>query len=163
MWRWPHALGIGGDLTHWSEEELREGAALVAEYKQVRHLVQHGRLDRLSPPAEDAVSVVQYTAADASETLLLVYRRVSRHGAPQIPVRLRGLHPGGATATPAPVPCTTPPCSASTGCTSNCPWATGPAPRCTWYGSRRRSPSQRPWARSALSASTAPSVSPIVV
>ncbi|WTX37181.1 alpha-galactosidase [Streptomyces sp. NBC_00658] len=89
------ALGIGGDLTHWSEEELREGATLVAEYKQVRHLVQHGRLDRLSPPAEDAVSVVQYTAADASETLLLVYRRVSRHGAPQVPVRLRGLHPGG--------------------------------------------------------------------
>ncbi|WTH83107.1 alpha-galactosidase [Streptomyces sp. NBC_00828] len=88
------ALGIGGDLTHWSEEELREGAALVAEYKQVRHLVQHGRLDRLSPPAEDAVSVVQYTAADASETLLLVYRRVSRHGTPQVPVRLRGLTPG---------------------------------------------------------------------
>ncbi|WP_442812258.1 alpha-galactosidase [Streptomyces sp. NBC_00243] len=88
------ALGIGGDLTHWSEEELREGAALVAEYKQVRHLVQHGRLDRLSPPAEDAVSVVQYTAADASETLLLVYRRVSRHGAPRVPVRLRGLAPG---------------------------------------------------------------------
>ncbi|MFC9843606.1 alpha-galactosidase [Streptomyces sp. NPDC060223] len=88
------ALGIGGDLTHWSEEELREGAALVAEYKQVRHLVQHGRLDRLAPPAEDAVSAVQYTAADASESLLLVYRRVSRHGAPQLPVRLRGLTPG---------------------------------------------------------------------
>lgn len=88
------ALGIGGDLTHWSEEELREGAALVAEYKQVRHLVQHGRLDRLSPPAEDAVSMVQYTAADASEALLLAYRRTSRHGAAQVPVRLRGLAPG---------------------------------------------------------------------
>ncbi|MFJ4835296.1 alpha-galactosidase [Streptomyces sp. NPDC088747] len=88
------ALGVGGDLTRWSEEELREGAALVAEYKQVRHLVQHGRLDRLAPPAEDAVSVVQYTAADASETLLLAYRRVSRHGAPQLPVRPRGLTPG---------------------------------------------------------------------
>ncbi|MCZ0996973.1 alpha-galactosidase [Streptomyces mirabilis] len=62
------ALGIGGDLTHWSEEELREGADLVATYKKVRHLVQHGSLDRLSPPAEDSVCVVQYTAADASET-----------------------------------------------------------------------------------------------
>jgi alpha-galactosidase len=56
--------------------------------------VQHGRLDRLSPPAEDAASVVQYTAADASEALLLAYRRVTRHGAPQVPVRLRGLPPG---------------------------------------------------------------------
>ncbi|WP_369255000.1 alpha-galactosidase [Streptomyces sp. R35] len=87
------ALGIGGDLTRWSEEELREGAALVAEYKTVRHLVQHGRLDRLSPPSEDAVCVVQYTAADASEALLLAYRRVSRHGAPALPVRLCGLTP----------------------------------------------------------------------
>jgi alpha-galactosidase len=87
------ALGIGGDLTRWSEEELREGAALVAEYKKVRHLVQHGRLDRLSPPSEDGVSVVQYTAADASQTLLLVWRRVPRHGAPRLPVRLRGLTP----------------------------------------------------------------------
>ncbi len=89
------ALGIGGDLTHWSEEELREGADLVATYKKVRHLVQHGRLDRLSPPAEDSVCVVQYTAPDASETLLLAYRRVSRHGVPRLPVRPRGLTPGG--------------------------------------------------------------------
>ncbi|MFC9645134.1 alpha-galactosidase [Streptomyces mirabilis] len=89
------ALGIGGDLTHWSEEELREGADLVATYKKVRHLVQHGSLDRLSPPTEDSVCVVQYTAADASETLLLAYRRVSRHGAPRLPVRPRGLTPGG--------------------------------------------------------------------
>lgn len=88
------ALGIGGDLARWSEEELREGAALVAEYKKVRHLVQHGRLDRLSAPAEDSVSVVQYTAPDASEALLLAYRRITRHGAPQLPVRPRALTPG---------------------------------------------------------------------
>ncbi|MER7680503.1 alpha-galactosidase [Streptomyces sp. NPDC096934] len=87
------ALGIGGDLTRWSEEELREGADLVAEYKRVRHLVQHGRLDRLAPPAEDAVAAVQYTARDASETLLLAYRRVGRHGSPRPPVLLRGLTP----------------------------------------------------------------------
>nr|WP_189191437.1 alpha-galactosidase [Streptomyces albiflavescens] len=87
------ALGIGGDLTRWSEEELREGAALVAQYKKVRPLVQHGRLDRLSPPCDDAVSVVQYTAADASETLLLAHRRLTRHGAPDLPIRLRGLTP----------------------------------------------------------------------
>jgi alpha-galactosidase len=39
--------------------------------------------------------VVQYTAADASETLLLAYRRVFRHGTPRLPVRPRGLTPGG--------------------------------------------------------------------
>lgn len=39
--------------------------------------------------------MVQYTASDASETLLLAYRRVSRHGAPRLPVRPRGLTLGG--------------------------------------------------------------------
>ncbi|MFD5120514.1 alpha-galactosidase [Streptomyces sp. NPDC058385] len=87
------ALGIGGDLRRWSEDELREAATLVAEYKDVRHLVQHGRLDRLSPPSDDAPSVVQYTAPDTSETLLLAWRRTARHGSPQPPVRLRELTP----------------------------------------------------------------------
>ncbi|MFF3786927.1 alpha-galactosidase [Streptomyces sp. NPDC001933] len=36
------ALGLGGDLTRWSEEELDEAAALVARYKEIRPLVQHG-------------------------------------------------------------------------------------------------------------------------
>lgn len=87
------ALGIGGDLTRWSEEELREAADLVAEYKRVRHLVQHGRLDRLSAPSPDLPSVVQYTAGDGSEVLLLGWRRTARHGTPELPVRLRGLTP----------------------------------------------------------------------
>ncbi|MFE6956043.1 alpha-galactosidase [Streptomyces sp. NPDC057696] len=87
------ALGIGGDLTRWSQDELREAAGLVAEYKNVRRLVQHGRLDRLSPPSDDTPSVVQYTAPDATETLLLAWRRTSRYGIPQLPVRLRGLTP----------------------------------------------------------------------
>ncbi|MFD0031731.1 alpha-galactosidase [Streptomyces sp. NPDC127172] len=73
-------LGIGGDLTRWSEDGLREGAA--------RRLVQHGRLDRLSPPCDDTPSV-----PDATETLPLAWRRTSRHGSPQPPVRLRGLTP----------------------------------------------------------------------
>ncbi|MCX4640974.1 GH36 C-terminal domain-containing protein [Streptomyces sp. NPDC058293] len=37
--------------------------------------------------------MVQYTAPDAAETLLLAWRRTSRHGSPQPPVRLRGLTP----------------------------------------------------------------------
>ncbi|WP_028799407.1 alpha-galactosidase [Streptomyces sp. 142MFCol3.1] len=88
------ALGIGGDLTRWSDDELREGAALIAEYKRVRHLVQHGRMDRLSPPSEEGVCAVQYTAPDASETVLLAGRRTAGHGAPRRPLRLRGLAPG---------------------------------------------------------------------
>ncbi|MFJ9963211.1 alpha-galactosidase [Streptomyces avermitilis] len=87
------ALGIGGDLERWSEAELREGAALVAEYKKVRHLVQHGRLDRLSPPSDESPAVVQYTSADGSESLVLAWRGVPRPGDADLPVRLRALTP----------------------------------------------------------------------
>ncbi|MGV9558265.1 alpha-galactosidase [Streptomyces sp. NPDC003522] len=88
-------LGIGGDLTRWSEEELAEGAELVAEYKKVRHLVQQGALYRLSEPlGEDRPTVVQYVGEDAAELLVLAWQRGPRHGVPRLPVRLPALTPG---------------------------------------------------------------------
>ncbi|MFJ5263134.1 alpha-galactosidase [Streptomyces sp. NPDC088387] len=87
-------LGIGGDLTHWSEAEITEAADLVAMYKRVRHLVQQGALYRLQAPADPGPTVVQYAAEDAGEVLVLAYRRQPRHGTPRLPVRLRGLTPG---------------------------------------------------------------------
>ncbi|QEU69792.1 alpha-galactosidase [Streptomyces galilaeus] len=87
-------LGIGGDLTRWSKEELAEGAALVAEYKEVRHLVQHGALYRLTEPLGDRPTVVQYVAEDAAELLVLAWQRGPRHGTPRLPVRLPALTPG---------------------------------------------------------------------
>lgn len=86
-------LGIGGDLTRWSDDELTEGAALLAQYKRVRHLVQHGTLHRPRGPVDDSPAAVQYTAADRSEALLLVWRRTPRHGGPRLPLRLAGLDP----------------------------------------------------------------------
>jgi alpha-galactosidase len=87
-------LGVGGDLTRWSPEELAEGADLVAAYKKVRHLVQQGRQYRLGEPLGDRTQAVQYLSEDADELLLLAYRRSPRHGTPQPPVRLRDLPTG---------------------------------------------------------------------
>ncbi|MFE7648485.1 alpha-galactosidase [Streptomyces phaeoluteigriseus] len=87
-------LGIGGDLTRWSREELAEGAELVAEYKKVRHLVQHGAQYRLTEPLGDRPTVVQYIADDAAELLVLAWQYGPRHGTPRIPVRLPALTPG---------------------------------------------------------------------
>ncbi|WP_392674896.1 alpha-galactosidase [Streptomyces sp. LN785] len=86
-------LGIGGDLSRWSDAELAEGAGLVAEYKRVRHLVQHGELHRLRAPGEHGPAATQYVAADGSETLLLVWQRTPRHGSPSPALRLAGLDP----------------------------------------------------------------------
>nr|WTB34510.1 alpha-galactosidase [Streptomyces sp. NBC_00830] len=86
-------LGLGGDLAHWSDDELAEAAALVAEYKRVRHLVQHGTLHRPRGPVDDGPAAVQYTATDRSEALLLTWQRAPRHGSPRSPLRLSGLDP----------------------------------------------------------------------
>src|ERR1051326_3185811 len=43
-------LGIGGDIARWSEAELEEARRLIAQYKDIRPLVQFGRQYWLSPP-----------------------------------------------------------------------------------------------------------------
>jgi alpha-galactosidase len=42
------ALGVGGDLLRWSDAELTEAAELIALYKEIRPVVQRGRLYRLA-------------------------------------------------------------------------------------------------------------------
>lgn len=85
-------LGLGGDLTAWPQEDRVEASALVARYKQVRHLVQHGTHYRLGAPGED-IHGVQYIAHDGGEALVLAYREVDRYRNEAPPFRLRGLHP----------------------------------------------------------------------
>lgn len=86
-------LGISGDLPRWSPAERAEAATLVAAYKQVRHIIQHGILHRLTPPRTEGTTAVQYTAADGDELVVLAWRPFARHGAPDVPVQLAGLDP----------------------------------------------------------------------
>ncbi|GHD24159.1 alpha-galactosidase [Streptomyces galbus] len=89
-------LGVGGDLTAWSEEELAEAAGWVALYKEIRPVVQHGDLYRLRPPglAQGGPSAVQYVRGD--ETVVLAWLEAQRYGEPVPAVRLRGLDPTAA-------------------------------------------------------------------
>ncbi|MFC9325731.1 alpha-galactosidase [Kitasatospora sp. NPDC057015] len=80
------ALGIGGDLTEWSEDELARAAGLVERYKRIRPVVQRGRLYRLA-------DAVQYVHED--EVVVVAWRLARRHGAPVVPLRLAGLEPRG--------------------------------------------------------------------
>ncbi|UNK70456.1 alpha-galactosidase [Microbacterium sp. H1-D42] len=58
------ALGIGGDLSGWSAEELETSTALIAQYKRIREVVQLGDLHRLGGmPGRDR-SAVQYVRDD---------------------------------------------------------------------------------------------------
>ncbi|MEY9875406.1 alpha-galactosidase [Streptacidiphilus sp. MAP12-33] len=86
------ALGIGGDLTRWRPEELKEAEQLVAEYKAVRHLVQHGELYRLRPPGDlQSLTAVQYLAPDGAEVAVFGWLPQPRFGLRPAPLRLAGL------------------------------------------------------------------------
>lgn len=88
------ALGISGDLRAWPESQRREAAGLIAAYRRIRHLVQHGDLYRLRPAALDRMTVVQYVGADAAETVVLAWRTFTRPREIDVPiVRLQGLVP----------------------------------------------------------------------
>jgi alpha-galactosidase len=83
-------LGVGGDLTEWSEQELDEAREWVELYKDIRPVVQRGDLYRLRPP-EGGLSAVQYVHGD--ETVVLAWLQAQHHGEPVAALRLRGLDP----------------------------------------------------------------------
>ncbi|MFJ2901103.1 alpha-galactosidase [Streptomyces sp. NPDC087212] len=83
-------LGVGGDLTEWSEEELTEAAEWVDLYKEIRPVVQRGDLYRLRPPG-GGLSAVQYVRGD--EAVVLAWLQSQSYGNPAPALRLRGLDP----------------------------------------------------------------------
>src|SRR5581483_601291 len=86
-------LGVGGGLRQWSEAELAEAAELIAQYKRIRPVVQHGELYRLRPPDGDSLCAVQYVSADRAESVLFCWLPAPHFGRCPHPVPLRGLDP----------------------------------------------------------------------
>jgi alpha-galactosidase len=67
-------LGVGGHLLRWSDEQRAEAKRLIAQYKEIRHLVQFGDLYRLRSPQLHAFSALQYVSKDRSEAVLFAFR-----------------------------------------------------------------------------------------
>ena len=83
-------LGIGGDLTGWSDAELDEARGWVELYKEIRPVVQLGDLYRLRAPGH-GLSAVQYVRG--ADTVVLMWLHAQRYGEQPPAVRLRGLDP----------------------------------------------------------------------
>ncbi|HEX7974963.1 MAG TPA: alpha-galactosidase [Anaerolineales bacterium] len=86
-------LGIGGHLGRWTEAQRREAARLVAQYKEIRPIVQLGDLYRLRSPQQEAYSAVQYLSKDRSEGVLFAFRTHLPEPAAAPTLYLRGLDP----------------------------------------------------------------------
>jgi alpha-galactosidase len=87
------ALGIGGDLARWSPAELAEAAELVAAYKDIRPVVQQGRLYRVASVAKEGFGSHEYVAADGSEVVVLLWRGPEQGAGRDRWLRLAGLDP----------------------------------------------------------------------
>lgn len=85
------ALGIGGDLGRWSRQELDEAKELVAVYKSIRHVVQHGRCYRLASTLNASLGGVEYVSRDDEEVVVLAWVGLRHWGAWPARLRLAGL------------------------------------------------------------------------
>lgn len=81
-------LGIGGNLSEWTTEELAEAAEWIATYKTIRETVQFGRQYRLKADRVTA-SLMQYTSND--QTVILAVAPMRKHGIGHYRFRLAGL------------------------------------------------------------------------
>jgi alpha-galactosidase len=87
------SLGIGGNLTEWSDEALEESRRLVEKYKEVREVVQGGDQYRLLSPREGDTTAVQYVSRDGSRSVLFVLRSAHQFPDPVPTIFLCGLKP----------------------------------------------------------------------
>ena len=83
------ALGIGGDLARWTEDELKEATGLIAAYKRIRPAIQHGTAYRLATGG--ALTAVGY--ADQDQFVVLAWSPSRPFGHGPGPLRLTALDP----------------------------------------------------------------------
>ena len=87
------ALGIGANLTKFSDAEMALSAKLTAFYKTIRTTVQQGDLYRLESPVGSDESQVEYVAQDGSQAVVLAYLHSQRLMLRYDPIKLKGLDP----------------------------------------------------------------------
>jgi len=67
-------LGIGNDLTKWTEEEKKLAREKISLYKQIRPLVQNGQVFKLISPFLENRSSLQYVAEDKNSAVVFCYQ-----------------------------------------------------------------------------------------
>lgn len=85
------SLGIGGDLTKYSDEDIEICKKNVALYKEIRNLVQFGNLYRLMDIDEDEVLFNQYVNEDKTESVAFIAANGTRFYKKSVPMRFDGL------------------------------------------------------------------------
>ncbi|MBD3922293.1 alpha-galactosidase [Paenibacillus sp. PR3] len=86
-------FGYELDLTKFTDEEKALVKEQVADYKQIRGLVQQGDLYRLKSPFEGNESAWMFVSEDQEEALVYYFQVMAVPHAPRRSLRLAGLNP----------------------------------------------------------------------
>lgn len=85
------ALGVGANLTKWTDADNELAARMIAVYKRIRATVQTGNLYRLQSAYEGDITANQYVSADGRQSAVFVFRHAQQYRAEAPPVALQGL------------------------------------------------------------------------
>jgi alpha-galactosidase len=88
-------LGVGANLLHWDITQRQTATKLIAQYKEIRHIVQFGHQYRLRSAFTGAFSSLMYVSKDGSEAVLFAFRTHMSEPVTLPPIKLRGLEPNG--------------------------------------------------------------------
>lgn len=94
-------LGVGNDITKWTQNEKDIAKRKILEYKNIRETIHNGHLYRLSSPFTSNRCILQYNdeETDANRSVVFVYQMENQlKGSSAYPYqnkffRLKGLHP----------------------------------------------------------------------
>jgi alpha-galactosidase len=86
-------LGIGANITKFSDEDLKEFGKYIARYKEIRETVQYGKQYRLASVRESNLHAVEYLSQDGKEIVVFAFRQGYQFGGVMPNLKLCGLDP----------------------------------------------------------------------
>jgi alpha-galactosidase len=86
-------LGIGANITNFSEEVLEEFKKYITTYKEIRETIQHGQQYRLSSVRESSLHAVEYISQDLKEIIVFAFRQGYQFGGVMPNLLFSGLSP----------------------------------------------------------------------
>lgn len=86
-------FGYELDLTRFTDEEKKLAALQIAQYKEIRSLVQQGDMYRLRSPFEGTDTAWMFVSEDKTEAFLAYFRVLAEPNGPIRKLQLKGLDP----------------------------------------------------------------------
>lgn len=84
-------LGIGADISKFSEETLKEFKGYITAYKEIRKTIQFGKQYRISSARESSLHAVEYISRDEKEIIVFAFHQGNQFGKSTPNLQLWGL------------------------------------------------------------------------